>query len=75
MTVDIVRLLCTTVFALAISVGILLIAVMTLLQLPEQRRIENPCVCKSEIKGKQLYASLCQSSSIKGPVEQECLYR
>lgn len=36
---------------------------------------QNPCPCKSEIKGRQLYASLCQSSSIKGPVLQECLYR
>lgn len=33
------------------------------------------CPCKPEIKGRQLYASLCQSSSIKGPVLQECLYR
>lgn len=54
---------------------LVLIAVMTLVQPPDQPRVGNPCLCKPEIKGRQLYASLCQSSSIKGPVLQECLYR
>lgn len=54
---------------------VLPVAVMNLVQLQDRPAIGSVCSCKLEIKGRQLYASLCQSSSINGPVEQECLYR
>jgi hypothetical protein len=40
----------------------------------KEQEIER-CTCKSEIKERQLYASMCQAPSIKGPWLQECLYK
>jgi Flp pilus assembly pilin Flp len=33
------------------------------------------CKCKTEIKGQQLVASLCQAPTILGPWDHECIYK
>lgn len=43
-------------------------------RIAKDQEIER-CECKSEIKERQLYASMCQSESIKGPIFKECLYK
>ena len=43
-------------------------------RIAKNQEIER-CACKSEIKQRQLYASMCQAPTIKGPWLQECLYK